>query len=89
MIEKNQIPSGVCCYHILPFDEGGRDPSLRSSKRPTSLPNATMRLLELIIARRLMAKVEPKQADSQYTYQRQRITESLFADLDEFVQDGS
>ena len=47
-----------------------------------------MKLLELILVRRLMPKLEGKLAEEQYAYQKARSTELLLADLDRFVRQG-
>ena len=88
MVENNQIPKEATYYQILPFDENGEGPTLCSSKRPISLLNTIMKLLELIIVRRIIMSVEKKLATCQFAYRRQRSTERLLAELDGYVQDA-
>ena len=72
MIETNQIPEVACRYHIPPFDKARQNPSQRNGKRPISLLNSYMKLLELVVVRRLMEVLEPSLTDCQYAHQRQR-----------------
>ena len=88
MIEDNNIPEEACRYYIVPFDKVGKDPSQCSAKRPISLLNTSMKLLESIVVRRLQTVLEPKITGNQYAYQRKRSAEILLADLDSFVGDS-
>ena len=45
MLEGNFIPPELCRYLIAPLDKIGKDPGLRSGKRPISLLNAFMKAL--------------------------------------------
>ena len=53
MVETNQIPGLATHYHILPFDKPGKDPQACENKRPISLINAAVKLLEAVVLRRI------------------------------------
>ena len=74
MVEWDCIPTPVRRFYIVPLDKAGKDPSKCANKRPIALLSPMMKLLELILARRLLPKLEGKLAEEQYAFQKARAT---------------
>ena len=88
MVEWDCVPKPVRSFYIVPLDKAGKDPRKCANKRPIALLSPMMKLLELILVRRLLPKLEGKLAEEQYAYQKARSTELLLEDLDRFVRKG-
>ena len=82
MAEWDCVPAPARRFYIVPLDKAGKDPRKCADKRPIALLSPMMKLLELILARRLLPKLEGKLAEEQYAYQKARSTELLLEDLD-------
>ena len=88
MVENDRIPGKLRRLFIVPLDKPGKDPTQCSNERPTALLSPMIKLLELVLARRIMPHVENKISGSQYAYRRARSTEVLLSDLDRYVTDN-
>ena len=53
MAEENYIPPELCQYFIIPLDKMGKGPSSCEGKRPISLLNTFITVLETILVRRM------------------------------------
>ena len=88
MAEWDRVPTPVRRFYIAPLDKAGKDPRKCANKRPIAFLSPMMKLLELILVRRLLPKLERKLAEEQYAYQKARSTELLLEDLDRFARKG-
>ena len=88
MLERNQIPSLLRRFYVVPLDKPGKDPNSCDGKRPIALLSPLMKLLEMILVRRMLPMLEETLSGGQYAYQQGRSTELLLGDLDAFVEDS-
>ena len=88
MIEHNYISKALRRFFIIPLDKQGKDPTKSSNKRPIALLSPLMKLLELVLVRRIIPKVESGLSEDQYAYQRSRSTEVMLSDLDRFASEN-
>ena len=88
MIEWGCAPALIRRFFVAPVDKAGEDPRKCANKRQIALISPLVKLLELILVRRLMPKLEGKLAEEQCAYQKARSTQRLLADLDRFVTRG-
>ena len=84
MLEENYIPPELCRYYAIPLNTTGRGRSLCGGKRPISIQNTFMKVLETAFVRRMEIILEPLMSGNQNAYQRQRRAELLLADPDAF-----
>ena len=68
IVERNYLPKDARRSIIVPLDEAGKYPTLRSSKRPIALLSTLVKLLELVLVRRVMPHVGSKIPRSQYAH---------------------
>ena len=85
MVEQNHIPKRLRHFFIAPLGKAGKDPVKCASKRPIALLSPLIKLLELVLARRILLFVGGRISSSQYAYRRTRSSEILLSDLDRFV----
>ena len=72
---KGKIPEVLCRVHVVLLKKPGKDPRQAGNRRPISLINTAMKILEGIIYNRIIHRVEPMLSPEQYAYRRARGTE--------------
>ena len=66
MIEHNYIPKATRHFFLIPLEKPGKDPTKSQNKRPIALLSPLMKMLELILARRILPIVESELSGNQY-----------------------
>ena len=79
------IPRELRTIFVVPITKPGKSPKDPGNKRPISLINTTMKILEGILYQRMIPHIEPHLIESQYAYRRQRGTEHHLASLMDHV----
>lgn len=67
--------------HISPLLKPGKRPHILENRRPMSLLNTLVRVLECVIYRRTLPRVEPRLLPGQYAYRHSRDTERHLVSL--------
>ena len=75
MYRTGDIPRELRTIFVVPITKPGKSPKDPGGKRPISLINTTMKILEGILYQRIIPRIEPYLMESQYAYRRQRGTE--------------
>ena len=66
------IPRARGSISAVPITKPGKPPKDPNSRTPISLINVTMKILEGILCRRLLPRIEPQLMETQYARRRQR-----------------
>ena len=75
IFKSGSIPEPLRRVHMVMINKPGKDPRDPNSKRPISLINVIMKMLESVIYHRMLPVVEPHLHPNQYAYRRARGTE--------------
>ena len=59
MFRTGDIPEQLGLVYVIPSPKAGKDPKLPENKRPISLLNAMVKIMETAIYRRILPKIEP------------------------------
>ena len=70
MFELNRFPQSLGHVDVAPLDKAGKDPAQCANRILVALWSPTMKLLELIIARRFLPLLEERSPKSRYEYFR-------------------
>ena len=76
-----RIPAPMCQLNLVPLPKPGKDPRLPSNKRPISLLNTMVKVMEAIMYHRILPIVEPQLTPFQFAYRRSRGTEDHLTSL--------
>ena len=78
---RGGIPKTLCRVHVVLLKKPGKDPRVAANRRPISLINTMMKILEGIVYSRIILRVEPLLCEGQYAYRRERGTERHLASV--------
>ena len=70
---------------MVPLAKPGRDTSDPNNKRPTSLLNSLIEIMEGVVYQRLLPILEPQLDPSQFAYRRARGAEQLLASMMDII----
>ena len=73
--ESGEIPTELRAIYVAPIAKPGKDARDPANKRPISLINSIMKVMEGILYHRMLPLVEPRLYHSQYAYRHSRSTE--------------
>ena len=76
ILQTGRIPERLRLVHIVPLDKPGKEESSCDSKRPISLINTTIKIIEYAICNRVIHGVEKHFHPSLYGYRRSRGTDT-------------
>ena len=85
MYETGEIPKELRRIYVAPITKPGKAPRDPNSKRPISLINTIMKIMEGILYQRLLPIIEPKLSVNQYAHRRQRGTEHHLVSIMDFA----
>ena len=72
---RGKIPKLLRRLHVALIRKPGKDPQKAENRRPISLLNTIMKVMEGIVYHRILPQVEPQLYAGQYAYRRARSTE--------------
>ena len=85
ILREGKIPRSLCMLYIVPLVKPGGDPTKCTSRRPISLLNTAIKLMEVVVYNRLINNVEHKLDSRQYAYRRDRGTQHHLVELMDYV----
>ena len=81
MVETGNVPKALRMVHLVLLDKPGKNERARSSKRPISLINTTIKIAEAAVYNRIIHQAELSFHPDHYAYRRMRGTDTHLTGL--------